>query len=287
MCAEAHSKKRDYTNLFLGIATLCGLCCGLLNQPFLYSIADGVSNLFVSLLKLVSLPIIFLSIVFTASSMESISEIKKLGGKVIKYTLLTTVIAATIALILFVLIDPVKSSIHSFSADAQFNQQSYFSYLLKAIPSNFLAPFVQNNVIGVLFLAMLFSFSVLALPSDNRSTLNKFFSSIYAAVMVVTRWIVKIMPIGIWAFITLCVRDLRGGLEITSIVLYLACVVTANLVQGIIVLPTFLKLKGLSPTQLFKQMLPALSVAFFTKSSGGHFLWRSSVLRKMQKFHAK
>lgn len=118
-----------------------------------------------------------------------------------------------------------------------------------------------------MFLAMLFSLAILTLPSDNRSNLHSFFSSLYAAVMAVTKWVVQLMPIGIWAFITLFVRDLREGLEVTSIALYLSVVVAANLLQGLVVLPSFLKLKGISPVNLFRQMLPALSVAFFTKSS--------------------
>ena len=63
-----------------------------------FLVAETVSQLFINLLKLVSLPIIFLSIVSTAAGMENIEQIKRLGQKVIKYTLLTTLLAATIAL---------------------------------------------------------------------------------------------------------------------------------------------------------------------------------------------
>lgn len=230
--------------------------------------ADVISEIFINLLKLVSLPIIFLSIVSTASGMDSVSEIKSLGRRVIKYTLITTVIAASIALLLFVVIDPVSTAFSSqVLTDVQPQQGSYYSYLIKSIPSNIVQPFVENHVIGVLFIAMLLSFATLSLPQQNRAVLHSFFSSLYAAVMKVTGWIVLLMPFAIWAFICLFVKDLRQGLEVKSLALYLACVLTANLVQAFVVLPLLLKFRGISPLKMMRGMMPALSVAFFTKSS--------------------
>jgi Na+/H+-dicarboxylate symporter len=85
--------------------------------------------------------------------------------------------------------------------------------------------------------------------------------------MKVTTWIVSLMPLAIWAFVTLFVKDLNNGLEMESIAFYLGCVVIANLIQAFIVLPLFLKSKGISPYQLARAMMPALSLAFFSKSS--------------------
>lgn len=255
-------------NARIAIATFLGLLAGLLNLSYLNMGANIVSDIFINLLKLVSLPIIFLSIVSTACGMDSIKEIKSLGKKVFKYTIITTLLAATVALGMYVSIDPV----HSFADEttttiAGPQQGTYYDYLLKSIPSNIIQPFYENHVIGVLFIALLLSMSILSLPQHNRSVLHSFFSSLYSAIMKITTWIVGLMPIAIWAFITLFIRDLRNGLNIKSLTLYLSCVVAANLIQAFIVLPIFLKIKGISPLKLLKGMIPALSVAFFTKSS--------------------
>lgn len=257
-------------NRRIALATILGILAGYLNISAIDTIANTVSEVFINLLKLVSLPIIFLSIVSTASGMESVSEIKSLGKRVIKYTLLTTVIAAAVALVLFVLIDPVSShlpieTVQSMESKAQ--QGSYYSYLIKSIPSNVVQPFYENHVIGVLFIAMLLSLAILTLPDTNRKVLHSFFSSMYAAVMKITTWIVYLMPLAIWAFITLFFRDFREGLEVKSLALYLAVVILANLVQAFIILPLLLKYKGISPMKMARGMMPALSVAFFTKSS--------------------
>lgn len=269
MCKEI--SHRINPNFLFAAAILLGLAAGWVHSDFLFKVAETVSLLFINLLKLVSLPIVFLSILSTASGMESLDQVKQLGQKVVKYTLLTTILAATVALLLFISLDPVGERtplLTPVSAAAEAATPSYLSFFVQIVPSNIIQPFSENNVIAVLFLAILLSTATLMLPEPQRKTLHSLFSSIYAALMVITRGIVKIMPIAIWAFVALFVRDLNGGeLHITRLALYLCCVIGANLFQGGVILPLLLKCKGISPVALFRGMAPALSIGFFTKSS--------------------
>lgn len=272
MCANHPTGKTSLwmnTTFLFGLAVCCGLLSGYFNNVHVNTAAQGISDIFIGLLKLVSLPIIFLSIVSTASSMENARELKLLGQKVLKYTLLTTLLAATVALILFIVIDPVRTHLNDMPAGTLVIEKpmSYAKHLQQIFPSNIVKPFSDNNVTGVLFIALLLSLSIIALPNENRKVLHSVFSSLFAAMMKITIWIVKLMPIAIWAFITLFMHDLHEGLEIESLALYLLAVVAANLVQGFIILPLLLKFKNISPIRVAKGMFPALSVAFFTKSS--------------------
>lgn len=271
MCA-AHTPKSSWykPNLFLGLGLVLGLIAGYWSHPVTTVTAQTISDIFMNLLKLVSLPIIFLSIVATASGMDSLAEIKKLGGRTIKYTFLTTILAATVGLLFFIGVDPVRTVTEQAVALPESVAQSkgYLNHLMQAVPSNFFKPFVENNVISVLILAIMFSFAILSLPNENRQLLHKFFHSLFLTIMQLTKWIVVAMPVAIWAFVVLFINDLQSGVEVESLMFYLFCVVMANIVQAFIVLPIFLKFKGVSPVKLFKAMFPALSVAFFTKSSG-------------------
>ena len=107
--------------------------------------------------------------------MESVNEIKNLGKKVIKYTLMTTIIAATVALSLFLTINPVSPDVQALPLEQAQNQPGYFAYLMKAIPSNVVQPFSENNVIGVLILAMLLSIATLSLPTKTARRCISFF----------------------------------------------------------------------------------------------------------------
>ena len=86
-----------------------------------------MSAIFINLLKLMSLPIVFLSIVTTAFKFESLDKFKALGARVLKYTLITTLIAATVALGLFVLLNPIATPDATLKAAA--SSQSYLDYL--------------------------------------------------------------------------------------------------------------------------------------------------------------
>lgn len=257
------------SNILYLLAVILAVIANIVNAPIILAIATIISEIFISLLKLVSIPIIFLSIVSTISGMESVDEFKTLGKKVIKYTLLTTVIAASVALAMFVVIDPVQNQTQALSLEVPpANQGSYLSYLIQSIPSNIVQPFLDSHVIGVLFVAILLSLSILSLPEKNKTVLHSFFSSLFASVMKITGWIVSLLPFAIWSFILLFLKELEGGgLHVKSLALYLCCVVGANLIQGFVVLPLFLKIKGIAPLHVARSMWPALSLAFFSKSS--------------------
>ncbi len=259
-------RKSQYT---LTLAVVLGILTGWLGFFWLDQLAAFVGEVFINFLKLISLPLIFFSIVSTTAGMENVQEIQRLGKKVAKYTLLTTIIAAFLALSLYLLIDPVRTDLADGIVDSSLPQGTYIDYFKQIIPANAFHPFIENNVMGVLFLALLLSIAMISLPPEKKSPLQAFFQSFYSVIMVITKGIIVVMPIGIWAFIALFVKDLQHGLEIKSLALYLTCILSANLIQALVILPLFLKAKGISPLKTMKAMFPALSVAFFTKSSSG------------------
>jgi Na+/H+-dicarboxylate symporter len=115
---------------------------------------------------------------------------------------------------------------------------------------------------------LLLGFGIARLPSEQRLPIHHLLQSLFQIMMQITRWIVAFMPIAIWAFTMTFVTELFAGLTIPSQVgWYLVTILSANLVQGAIILPLFLWFNGISPWQAFRKMLPALSFAFFSKSS--------------------
>lgn len=263
-------KYKSLLNVNTGIilAVLLGILSGHFDISFINQIANIVSQIFINLLKLVSTPIIFLSIISTISGMDSAEDFKFLGKKIIKYTFFTTYIASFVAFVLYLILDPANTAATISEGEKVIDfEKGYIGYLIQAIPSNIIQPFSEHHVIGVLFLAILFSVAVLALPEGQRKPLHILFSSLNALVMKIASWIVKLIPLAIWSFITLLMKDMQTMVHIKQIVFYLLCVVGANLIQGFIILPLIIKSRGISPVKLAYGMLPALSLAFFSKSS--------------------
>ncbi|MFA6037185.1 MAG: dicarboxylate/amino acid:cation symporter [Legionellales bacterium] len=250
------------------LALVLGILSGLAQIPTLLGIAAFIATVFVSLLKLISIPLIFLAIVSTITQMKNLQEFRILGVQVFKYTIITTLIAALIGLILFVIINPVNSVAPlELAQTAQMPAGSYWDYLIKGIPANIVAPFSEGNVIAVLILALMMSFAILALPSAQKTLLSDVFTALFAAILEIAKTILLFIPIAIWAFVTEFVATLETMESLATVGLYLIVVLLANLVQAFIILPGLLKYKGISPVKVFRAMSPALNVAFWSKSS--------------------
>jgi Na+/H+-dicarboxylate symporter len=254
-------------NLAILLGIVLGVVTGYCNPPLLQQIAGTFAELFINLLKLISGPIIFLSIFSTILGMKDLAEFKKIGVTLVKYTLLTTWIAATVALLFFLFFNPAHRVTEPSLLLGTEAEKGYLNYLVQIVPSNIIYPFSENAVISILFLSILFSAASLALPDAQRTTLHSVFSSLNALIMKVASWIVYLLPLAIWSFIALFMKELQNGLELTQIGLYLLTIISANLFQGFVVLPLFAKMKGVSPVKLAFSMFPALSLAFFSKSS--------------------
>ncbi len=259
-------KKSVYLNFLILAALALGACSYFWPNQALFSTADIVGKLFLKFLKLLSLPLIFLALVSSISSMRSLKQMRVIGKKILTYTLSTTLVAATIGLIFYLVIHP-KISIPQNEHVVELSG-SYFSFLFDMVPENFVQVFLENNVMGGAFLGLILGIAILYLPEKNKETLNDFFQSLFSAVLKITEGLIFIIPIGVWAFVTLFVQELSQNQgQYQSLMYYIYAVVGANLVQGLIVLPLLLKYKGLSPWKTFKGMAPALFTAFFTKSS--------------------
>ena len=250
-------------------AILAGIATGYSQLEFLNKSAEAIASLFMNFLQLIAVPIVFLSIVSTISGMKGVDEMKTLGRKVFSYTLLTTIIASAVALSLFLIINPIPTSIATAQIDPIPSQSgSYLSFLINIVPSNIVQAFLENNVIAIAFVAFLIGIAALKIPEENNKMLHLIFNSLFKVVLKMTELVIILMPIGIWAFTALLVIELRQNMShFHSLMLYLFCILGANLIQGFVVLPLLLKMKGISPWWTVKGSLKPLTLAFFSKSS--------------------
>lgn len=264
MCAQ---KQNPNTWLFMAVAL--GILTGLWGHSWLLMGAEIVSEIFMKLLKLISLPILFFALVSTLAGLDNWQELATIGKRILRYSLFTTYIAAVIGLLFLVILKPRVSlmSIDPVTVPEVIHQ-SYWQFLWQIIPDNIVQAFAHNNVLGIAFFGLLLGTSILKLDGEPKDTCKKIFTGIFAAILNIAGMIIKIMPIGVWAFVALLVSaSLSHPERLKELMIYTICVLGANVVQGMVVLPLLLKAKGLSPLRVFKGLSPALIMAFFTKSS--------------------
>lgn len=275
MCTNPYNSpffNRIKTSHLYLIAIFFGLLSSYFNISSLIELAQIITDNFIKIFKCVSLPIISLSIIVTLSRFRGDENIKMVWKKTMLYTASTTIIAASVACILYYLISPNNLSISAKCDTCEIGLQeaNYFGYLSTIVPSNIFAPFIEHHVMGVLLISIIIGLSISFIPEEEpRNIISNFFKGAHGIFIIITFWIVKTIPIALFGFITTTLVQLKSGTNITGLTKYLLIVVLANVVQGFIILPIFLYFNNIKPFATMKGMLPALSVAFFSKSSAG------------------
>lgn len=263
--------------IFYLIAIVLGIVNGIWGSSATQSFADFIATMFIRLFKFVAIPIIAVSIISTLSSISKSRSSGRIFRHTIFYTLFTTILAATLAALLYEVFSPenVSASISGaaaapLSSVANAGGAGYLKYIESVIPDNILAPFLSANVLSVLLISAAVGIALAQMkPSKAQETLVSLFAGLQEVLFRIVSWIIKVLPIGIFGFFSVLADDLASGVELGGLGVYFAAVLTANFVQMLVILPLVLLARGLNPLKVAKAMLPALTVAFFSKSSAG------------------
>lgn len=230
-----------------------------------------ISDTLIRIFQCISLPIIALSIVVTLVRHQDEAGLHQVWRKTLRYTIATTGVAATIACLLYTLIRPENvGPTPSAPIEAIKQPITYLKHLALLVPDNIFSPFLTHQVFGVLLVGVTVGAAIRYIPNPEvQRTVSDFFKGVHGIFMVITGWVVRIIPIGLYGFVTTTVVQMKEGVSFKGIGAYLAVVVLANCIQGFVVLPLWLKSHGIKPFVMMRAMSPALSLAFFSKSSAG------------------
>ncbi|MBS7261197.1 MAG: dicarboxylate/amino acid:cation symporter [Treponema sp.] len=266
--------KKPVKQLILWVGALViGAILGSLHVGAIDSVCDFVATVFTRLFKFCAVPAIAVSVLSTLATLGGNKETGKIFRRTIMYTLLTTVAASTIAAILFFIIKPevLSASVYEgVAADKleSMSSSSFLSYFTSAIPDNILYPFVSGNVLSILIVSFAFGIGISKMEeSEKKTTILNVVLGFQELVFKIIGWIITILPIGIIAFTAQLIKELSANIAMESIGKYTAVVLSGNLIQFFIVLSIFLLCRGINPVKHFKNMIPAILTALFTKSS--------------------
>ncbi|RLB57660.1 MAG: dicarboxylate/amino acid:cation symporter [Deltaproteobacteria bacterium] len=257
---------------------LLAIPVGLLGGPGTAGALGWLGDVFLRLLKMVVVPLIFFSIVTGVTSIGSLRGVGRIGWKTAAYYLLTSAAAICVGLLMANLVHPGHAGIISTAAvPEQLGRvsPSLGGVLLRLIPENPIEDMIYANddprqgpnVLGVIFFAVLLGAAVLALDSERRRRLAGAFESLFAAMMKLTGWVIRLAPLGVFALLAGVVGE-TGFASFGALGWYLLTVLLALLVHALLTLPLICRLvAGRSPWRLARALGPALATAFSTASS--------------------
>ena len=248
-------------------ALVVGAILGILGLDLINATADFVATIYTRLFQLLAVPTIVLAVITTFATFGSKGS-GRIFGHTLTYTLLTTIAAAAIGAILYVIIAPGSLDTIQQTSAPQQPDVTYYDHIVSIIPNNIVKPFFDGNVLSLLILAFAVGLGLSKLPeSENKTIITKGLLGLQELLFLLIRWLIWTLPLGIVAFSAQLSAQVSAGVVADSIGKYVQVVLGGNVIQFFVVLPLFLLARGLNPIHVLGKMMPAVLMALFTKSS--------------------
>ncbi|WP_425448929.1 dicarboxylate/amino acid:cation symporter [Dethiothermospora halolimnae] len=232
-------------------------------------IFELMGQIFLRAIKMMVVPLVFVSIVNGAASISDIRKLGRVGSKTILFYILTTTIAISLAIGLGFLINPGvgldMSQIDKIEPTIG-ESKPLVQVFYEMVPTNPIKSFTEGAMLQIIVFAMLVGVG-LAYLGDKVKGLIGIFEQLNELVMKIVDFVMLIAPYGVFALIAKTFASL--GFEAMGYLLkYMITVILALLIHGTLtysgLLVVFTKL---NPIRFIKKLMPAMGVAFSTASS--------------------
>ena len=219
---------------------------------------DAGGKIFVTLLKMMVVPLVFVSLVCGATSLGATGSVGRLGGKTIGLYLATTALAVSLALMLALVVDPGLSA-----ADEQNGAVAFEAYqakeapsvkdtLINIFPSNPIQAMADGKMLQVIVFALLLGLA-LSRAGDAGSRIAGFFQDLNEVMMKLITMVIQLTPYGVFCLMVKLGATV-GWVEIGKVLAYFLTVASALILHGLIVYLTLLRiLAGVNPLTFFAQ----------------------------------
>jgi len=259
------------------IAMIAGIVIGtLLNQfpktswlhvYFTSGLFDLIGKVFINILKMLVVPIVFVSLVCGTFSLDDSRRFGKLAAKTIVLYLLTTAIAISLALGIAALLGIGSSENLTTISNYDATQvPSLKDTLLNIVPSNPVAALAEGNMLQIIVFAILFGIAI-SWSGKRGEHIKSLFRDLDVVILNLMNMVLKVAPYGVFCLVT-TIFALVGFDLIYKLAGYFAVVLLVLAIHLLFTYSLMLQTLGrLSPLQFFKHMLPAMLFAFSTSSS--------------------
>jgi len=262
---------------------LIGMAGGLLLGSLIHAIdlADtnpimvyGVNGLFdiggkafVASLKLLVVPLVFVSLVCGASNLSDGSSLGRIGIKTVGLYLFTTAIAITLALTVANIVDPGMGM--ALTTDAVFvakESPPLKEVIVAIVPTNPVKAMAEGNMLQVIVFAILVGVAIAKSGSSGqrvRETLNDWNDIIMRMIMM----LMAIAPVGVFCLM-LALFSNMGFSAITDLIRYFLTVAGVLVLHFLLTYAMMVRfVANLNPIVFYRNFYPVMAYAFSTSSS--------------------
>jgi Na+/H+-dicarboxylate symporter len=260
------------------IAMVVGVAVGA-TSPELTSIVKPIGDLFISLIRMMIVPLIFVTLVAGVCALGDPSKLGSIGAKTIALYLVTTWAAVALGIALGELLQPgvgvpleaaaatdiatISNRLESANAAAK----GPLEQLLGIVPTNPLQAMVEGDVLSIIFFAILTGVGIL-MAKDAGKPAADFFQSASESVLKMTALVMEAAPVGVVGLMAAMMA--QHGFTVFDKLLRLAAGMYAGGLLHMIVIYGGLLILVLARypiMRFFRGIVSAQAVAFSTSSS--------------------
>ena len=232
-----------------------------------------VGDLFLRMLKMVSVPLIIFSITTGVMGLGSAERLGKMFGATIAYYLSTSMLAIITGLLMVNVIQPgvaAKGNVVAAEAPAEEGKKLstvLFEQLENMIPPNPVKAVTEGQFLGIIAYSLAFAIFALLVGGKTADTVRDFAGAGFEVMMRMTMAVIKLAPLGVLCLIFFAAAT-QGQSIFGKLGMYMLTVTCALSIHAVIVLPLILKFVARrNPWQFANAMSPALLTAFSSASS--------------------
>ena len=258
------------------VRTLIGLGLGLIFGLTLKEnslIVEPIGKIYISLIRMVVIPLVMVSIINSISNFEDSSKLKSLGIRAMGMLLGTTAIAGIVGIIFGNIFSVGKGIV--FEGGENFVPKeipSFMEVFNDMLPTNPIKSMAEGQIIPVIIFALFIAFAIIMEEKKNKEKVapfKAFINSFSTILMRITRIVLRLTPFGVFGLMT-AVGAKNGVSTLMPLLTFVVAIYLALAFQILIVHSLFILIfKRRSPIKFFKGIWPAQVVAFTTQSSFG------------------
>ena len=261
-------------------ALILGVIVGMIWGPGSESIV-WIGDLFIRLIRMVVVPLVFVTLVAGVVSMGDPSKLGSLGVKTLAIYMLTTLVAICIGLFLAATLQPGIEVDLSAAVPGQVQEPIALSdRLMSIVPANPIAALAEGNILAIIFFALLVGISLLTIGDKGKPLADLMVAST-EVMLKITHWVMEVAPFGVFALIAWVsgTQGVAALLDVVTLALavVIGCFAHMIFMHGFIIMRFMLKL---SPVMFFRGARDAMLVAFSTSSSSATLPVSMSVAEK-------
>ena len=279
----------------LQVKMLIGFLVGLIGGLIVYQTQGGepwvatlttyvtapIGSIFLRLLFMLVIPLLFAALVVGIAEMGDVRALKRVGVKTLCFTVLLSSIAVLIALAAANLLQP-GAGVDPAQAQAMLEaggdrasqivatsreQAGIVDTVLKIIPNNVVAAAAENDILAVMFFALVFGIGLLLVDSPGARQLEHAIQGLLDVMMRLIGIVIRLAPLAIACFM-FNLAAVFGWELLGRLAAYVGVVLLALGLHMFVTYPLVLKLwAGKSPLAFFREVQEAMVVAFSTASS--------------------